>query len=505
MSDPKDTPIEFPTYMANIRHFFTTADFQCMTPQGINLETYEGVKLNALRLYFRVEDGSMPPPGSGRTWSKERVKTFYNWMKNDYPRGIAVPQSNETKTDSTLSSATLRIRKNITELDTAELALLKKAFQGIMSKSPDDPQSYFSVAGNHWLPGPNYYCRHHENAYNPWHRSYLMQFENTLRSVSGCENVTLPYWDITDHNLPDVLYDEPFANYVLPRKICNEVGFCYDAGYVTNRYDAKKIAKNIQSLYKIPAIISEALGHSHWERFNGWDGHDVTQGGIILAHDSGHNASGKTMAAQDVAAFDPIFWFFHCNWDRLWWKWQQDFQATSLDTFKTHLSGSDDWLMDPVLNGLPPFGNTTASTIDLTSMGVSYQHPSSTDSLIASVPLFGSQVANNVFTIDAKPQVSVRVKKIDRSKIPGSFDVSIKADGEVIATRGFFQSSDPKNCSNCKIKSYVNFDFVVDQSLLAGKNIQVEIMYFSYSGNRYSFPLNSCGNPTVNARLLFSE
>ena len=33
-----------PTYLADIRHFFTDGDRACMAGQGIDLGTYEGVK-----------------------------------------------------------------------------------------------------------------------------------------------------------------------------------------------------------------------------------------------------------------------------------------------------------------------------------------------------------------------------------------------------------------------------------------------------------------------------
>ena len=56
-----------------------------------------------------------------------------------------------------------------------------------------------------------------------------------------------------------------------------------------------------------------------WEGFHGgFDG--ATQNTIIMAHDGGHLSIGTTMENQNVAAFDPIFWFFHSNWDRLFWQ-----------------------------------------------------------------------------------------------------------------------------------------------------------------------------------------
>jgi hypothetical protein len=114
-------------------------------------------------------------------------------------------------------------------------------------------------------------------------------------------------------------------------------------------------------------------------------------------------------------------------------------------------------------------------------------------------------MAASAINVEANPKVSVRAKGIDRSKIQGSFDALLIADNEVISTKGFFQSEDPKGCSNCKSKAIVNFDFVVDQSKICGKKIHLEIRYISRTGQKHSFPLSSCGDPTLNARILLSD
>lgn len=439
------------------------------------------------------------PPEAKRKWSKARVDTFYNWMKNGYPRGVAEPKAIVELGHSSMS----RVRKNLTELSPAEIEKLKQAFCGLIKQDPDDSQSYFSLAGIHWLPGPNYYCRHHENAYNPWHRLYLIKFEDALRSVEGCEDVTLPYWDITDKEVPSVLYEEPFANYTIPQELCPLTGKCYPEGYVTQRFLPEQIIKKI-SEYKIPSNITNPLGDSHWERFNGWDA-GLTQDGIIRAHDSGHNACGETMRNQDIAAFDPIFWFFHANWDRLWWKWQQTFEATTLSKFKTHLSGSADWLDDPVLNQLPPFQQTSAETIDLSSFDINYIHPATENQITLMHSQFGSIKASHRFELSAPGKVSVRVKNIDRLQIPGSFDVCLHVGDKIIAKQGFFQSTTPQHCKTCKKNALVSFDFVVDQSELLDGKVYVTIHLLREEGVGGIFPLSTCGDPTVNIRLLLEE
>ena len=371
-----------------------------------------------------------------------------------------------------------------------------------MSRKPDDKESYFAIAGIHWLPGPEVYCRHHENGYNPWHRAYSIMFENALRSVKGCENVTLPYWDISASNIPDVLYEEPFASYKIPRELCTLNGFCYTKNYETQRYHPSRILRQIRAR-GIPENIEKALDISHWELFNGWDG-EVTQDGIIRAHDNGHGAGGITLRNQDIAAFDPIFWFFHANWDRLWWKWQQRYCATTLNKFKNHVLGSTDWLDDPVVNGLPPFSETTAQMIDLTSFDVTYKHPPEEDKLSSSKPKLGSIEATHPFVVEASRKASVRLKGVNRLEIPGSFDVRLSVDGKLIGKQAFFQSTEPKHCETCRNNEIVNFDFVVDQEVLDGK-VQVDIELYQHDGPTVQFPLAACGNPTVNVRLLLED
>jgi tyrosinase len=496
-----DAAVSNPTYMGNIRFFFRESpDIAHMREFGIDLSTYQGVKDNALRVYFRVKEGSMPP---GEPWPVSQVETFYNWMRNGYPRGEGEPVAAEALLTS---STAARIRRNLKDLlgpdGAGELDRLKRAFQALMQRKPEDPTSYFALAGIHWLPGnpPAYYCRHHENAFNPWHRAYLLRFEDALRTVEGCEDITLPYWDIADPDIPAVLWDEPFGAYNVPLELCPLAGPCYSPG-PTVRNDAATVwAKLTDPNVDVPGNIVEALGFSHWEAFNGWTS-SRTQTGIIKAHDNGHNATGDTMQNQDVAAFDPIFWFFHCNWDRLWWKWQQEYGATTLSAFKTHLEGSPDWLDDPVLNGLAPFSLTTADTIDSLSLGVDYEHPAAEPRVQPRTLRHGSLLAGASFVARTR-KVSVRVKDVNRLEIPGSFDVYLKVGDRVVGKQGLFQPTTPKHCATCRKNALASFDFVLDPADLEGGPVQAEIRLLSRVQGEVPFPLAKAGNPTINARLL---
>ncbi|WP_037066654.1 tyrosinase family protein [Pseudonocardia acaciae] len=108
----------------------------------------------------------------------------------------------------------LRVRRSLTELqdeyatgNKKPLDDLMRAWKGIKELPPDDPRSFFSLGGLHGEPfrGAGWgtsaywggYCNHGNILFPTWHRVYLLKLEDALRSIPGCADVTLPYWDET--------------------------------------------------------------------------------------------------------------------------------------------------------------------------------------------------------------------------------------------------------------------------------------------------------------------
>jgi hypothetical protein len=162
---------------------FNETDIDHMRSQGFDLTDYNFVKKQSANIYGQVAGGTMPP---NAPWPSDKVETFLNWMTNDCPKGVPLSQSELMGLTAlpTQANTATRIRKEISTLSSTELNNLKKAFSEIMARDVDDPNSYFAQAGVHGLPG--LYCMHHIPGYNPWHRAYLVGFENALRSVPGC-------------------------------------------------------------------------------------------------------------------------------------------------------------------------------------------------------------------------------------------------------------------------------------------------------------------------------
>ncbi|QJE94911.1 tyrosinase family protein [Luteolibacter luteus] len=503
------TPVANPTWYSDIRHMFVQEDIDHMREQGLDLSIYEVVRDNASIIYGQVASKNMPP---GRPWADDWVQTFLNWMVNDCPKGTNAPSEKFAPATTLTASVPSRIRKNIEDLTADELTLLKKAFEGIITKDPDDPQSFFRLAGIHWLPGtgtpPRFFCQHHAPGYNPWHRPYLLVFENALRSIPGCESVTLPYWDITKP-FPEVLKQPPFDKYTLPR----DIGQGFNKGYVTERYSYEDIAASLQN-YDVNGDIARALGKTDWEDFHGLFG-GAPNNAIISAHDSGHVSIGTTMGDQNVAAFDPVFFFFHCNWDRLFWKWQKAMQATDLNGLLSTIDKTGDPLSYqiftlPILQKLDPFSTsplnfTTVSIIDsVASLDVDYEEPVAPQALSFQPKTVRASLASRKFEVQPN-LVNVRVKGLNRLKIPGSFSVHLQKDGKTIASTAFFQPNEADKCENCVNNAIVHFDFELPlEEVTGGKlSVQVEPLNKNVVGDR--FPNKLMGNPTVEARLLLSN
>lgn len=135
-------------------------------------------------------------------------------------RYASVVGSNQATTART-STMALRLRRSIRDLEDdydrgnkKPLEDLIRAWRGIQAQPADDPnsafppKSFFTIAGYHGEPfrGAGWgnsqwwggYCNHGNVLFPTWHRAYLLTLENALRSVPGCENVTLPYWDEVD-------------------------------------------------------------------------------------------------------------------------------------------------------------------------------------------------------------------------------------------------------------------------------------------------------------------
>lgn len=200
---------------------------------------------------------------------------------------------------------------------------------------------------------------HQGPAFLPWHREFLLHFENAL--VAHGSTVGVPYWDWTDHNgtktklfVDDFLgtrdgnitngyfaFDAPgtgangfpkpawwpagLVGWRIKPSLAHTFGTTLSrtlsSRVLTIQEDVRRtMARNV---YDDDGQMIEAdpiTGISTRQRRGFWN---RLEAGTRM-HNFGHGWVGGHMGHPFTSPNDLIFFFHHCNIDRLWAEWQAD-------------------------------------------------------------------------------------------------------------------------------------------------------------------------------------
>ena len=199
------------------------------------------------------------------------------------------------------------------------------AHHQVMMLGPNDPN------------GPNW--AHRGPAFGPWHRELLKLYEAELQNAAGDPDLRLPYWDwCTDRSAADAGF--PFTNDFLggdgagnpndrvtsgdfaglPLN-CDEEGFGFLRRHFGGDGPGLPTRDNVRNCLGItpydssPWNLTSASATSFRNTLEGW----VGPGQI---HNAVHRWVDGSMQ-PGTSPNDPVFFFHHCNIDRLWALWEQ--------------------------------------------------------------------------------------------------------------------------------------------------------------------------------------
>jgi len=194
---------------------------------------------------------------------------------------------------------------------------------------------------------------HLSPAFGPWHRVFLSHFESELRATSpAAASVALPYWDWTDPDstaalfAPDLLggngrpsdgqvMDGPFA-FQAGRWTVVVKDSDTDPDFLARNFGADSSAPNLpDATLQAPVMALALYDQAPW-----YDSQRKTAAQRASAdklfrfrleydlHNLVHRYIGGDMALAS-SPNDPVFWFHHCNLDRLWSDWEQTIGAAA--------------------------------------------------------------------------------------------------------------------------------------------------------------------------------
>jgi hypothetical protein len=187
---------------------------------------------------------------------------------------------------------------------------------------------------------------HQNSGFGPWHRYFLLRFEQALQAVDP--SVMLPYWDWTDHSGTDmVLFQDDFIG---PNGGAGGSGggtvqsgyFAFNApallppwwpaGLAGWRIRPELAMANGTTLRRFLDPFANLATASHVDTtmakptYEGGAGNSFRQAleAGSRMHNAGHGWVGGHMSDPTASPNDPVFFLHHANVDRLWAMWQID-------------------------------------------------------------------------------------------------------------------------------------------------------------------------------------
>ena len=207
-----------------------------------------------------------------------------------------------------------------------------------------------------------YTCQAHIPGTNPamflpWHRMYLLAFENVVRAVLNDQTFTLPYWDYTrpeNRSIPALFRTPGQAGSPLFRANRNTGAVNINAGDPMDKISSGDPQR--QNAYSL-----EAMGRPTYSGGTGFCS-TLDQG----LHGNVHTGigDGTNMGRVPSAANDPVFWLHHCNIDRIWAGWNAGGGVNQIGAGKFMFASPDE--------AGSPVEWEAAAVGDLAAMGYQY-------------------------------------------------------------------------------------------------------------------------------------
>ena len=252
-----------------------------------------------------------------------------------------------------------RTRKHIEDLTPVELDALADAFQHLKDLPSSDP-NYVKWADIHGVSGATSGCEHNSELLWPWHRAYLLAFEDALRASDPpkTSNVTIPYWDWTEPPSGS-RYPKAFETIAALQPVTCDATKDSCSPPVAN---CRKICPNTAPPLS-PLLMGTIQATPTWRDYGGGLQGEGIKGALEKqAHDFIHGTYINGLNRNVVrAARDPLFWAHHSYMDKLWSEWQDKHKGAAYDPVCKTCP----------INFLP--GKTVSDYLDISILGYSYQ------------------------------------------------------------------------------------------------------------------------------------
>lgn len=340
----------------------------CMSGYGVQLNDYASVKAWSVTIFNHLASRNMPLTADSRQyWPEPALRSLAAWINDGWRRSPSDPiDYRERIPPWDAQPVTIAMRRDIETLSQAELDHYRMLLDDILRvKDPaaDSPWQKLAYLHTNW-------CLHYQEAFAFWHRAYLMWFEHLI-------GMPVPYWNFMAvgtsvdgdpaAGIPQAFKDETYVHPGSGEKRPNPLRYaaakdgCSKACQTTMPADGKTPngctwvhrdpllyttgddqrqarIKKFKMVRLYQQQVLDALKFDAFSHPQGWPGYPWANipsfdppppdsdypyrncnfdGLYEQPHDNFHGWLGADMADNAYTAFDPIFWSYHANIDRM--------------------------------------------------------------------------------------------------------------------------------------------------------------------------------------------
>ena len=253
--------------------------------------------------------------------------------------------------------------------DEDEVQRLRDAFAKLMALDKTNPEkncTYFNVAKHHgWFTAT---CQHEtttcfQHGFLQWHRLYMYEMEQALRTVDP--NISLPYWDFTSiyspkpttpvqDLLPSIVKEKFYFNKKTNKTEYNPL-YSYRIPSIEGANESPPSPganttrnQDVEGYTPLQTVLNGICNAFRQHQFDQFSLHFECPHNLMHVFIGGF-VDVYTTSSQTWTAFDPLFWFYHANIDRIWAGWELVNNDTSSFLPKDHKSYPFiDWTFEEV-------------------------------------------------------------------------------------------------------------------------------------------------------------
>lgn len=263
-----------------------------------------------------------------------------------------------------------------------------------------------------------YEIGHKSPTFLPWHRKFLLMYEQALSEVSG-KDITLPYWDWTDAASTTAVFCDDFMG---PGGVAAEGNAVLSGPFRKGEWKINVFSVENTTPYLVRADLAnkdtlpkatdietcrkvDTYDAAPWDScvdsddsfrscLEGWGHHaqmtceqPPTEPLVPELHNSAHawvggifDINGQqvkgSMAALDTSPNDPAFFLHHAYVDRVWAQWQQEHGTSYIAGDGRNGWNPPDSLFPfnqhPDDTRVKLYGNTVGDMLDMRELGYEY-------------------------------------------------------------------------------------------------------------------------------------